>query len=217
MKPTLFGHEPITSISFSNDEIIQDIMTLHQIDRFDLDCTYSIGQFWKNLPQPVHKTDLNPQRKGVVKASSDDLPFDDESMQNIMFDPPFVISGQTYKENKEGSSLIAKRFEGYKNFDALKDHYMGTLQEVHRILQEDGLLVFKCQDTTSSGKNHFSHCMVMNMAIEVGFYPKDLFILLAKNTISAFSPNKWQQQFHARKHHSYFWVFQKTKCKVKYT
>lgn len=66
-KQTLFGFEPITSISFSNDEI-KNIMLLYDIERFDLDCTYSIGQFWKALPQPKHKTDLLPKRPDIVQA-----------------------------------------------------------------------------------------------------------------------------------------------------
>jgi hypothetical protein len=130
--------------------------------------------------------------------------------------PPFVIAGETYKDNDKGSSIIAKRFEGYKNFDELKNHYFGTLKETYRLLQDEGILVLKCQDVVSSGKNHFSHCLVMNMALQVGFYPKDLFILMAKNRINSFNGEKWKNQYHARKHHSYFWVFQKSKCKVNY-
>lgn len=168
MRSSLFGFEPITSISFSNDEIIENIMLLYDIERFDLDCTYSIGQFWKSLPQPRHKSDLLPKRSDIIKASSDDLPFKSNTTTSIMFDPPFVIAGKTYKENKKGSSIIAKRFEGYENFNELKSHYYGTLKETYRILKNDGILVFKCQDVVSSGKNHFSHCLVMNMAIDVG-------------------------------------------------
>jgi tRNA G10 N-methylase Trm11 len=168
------------------------------------------------LPQPRLKTDLLPKNDKVQKASSDNLPFESDSMQSIMFDPPFVIAGETYKDNDKGSSIIAKRFEGYKNFDELKIHYFGTLKETYRLLKEDGILVFKCQDVVSSGKNHFSHCLIMNMALQVGFYPKDLFILMAKNRINSFNGEKWKNQFHARKHHSYFWVLQKSKCRVDY-
>ena len=215
-KQTLFGFEPIKSISFSNDEIIKNIMLLYDIERFDLDCTYSIGQFWKALPQPKHKTDLLPKRPDIVQASSDNLPFESETMKSIIFDPPFVIAGKTYKDNNKGSSIIAKRFEGYKNFDELKNHYYGTLKETYRLLQDEGILVLKCQDVVSGGKNHFSHCIVMNMALQVGFYPKDLFILMAKNRINSFNGEKWKNQYHARKYHCYFWVFQKSKCKVNY-
>lgn len=216
MNNSLFGFTPITSISFSNDEIIKNIMSLNEIDRFDLDCTYSKGVFWKNLPQPRFKSDLIPKRKDIIKASSDDLPFDNEKFESIMFDPPFVIAGENYKDVKEGSSIIAKRFEGYKNFKDLKQHYYGTLKEAFRILKKNGILVLKCQDVVSSGKNHFTHCMVMQMAIEIGFYPKDMFVLMAKNRINSFNGEKWKKQYHARKHHSYFWVFKKTECKVKY-
>lgn len=214
---TIFGVEPIISISFSNDEIIQNIMSLYDIDRFDLDCTYSIGNFWKNLSQPKYKSDLYPKDNETIESSSDNLPFDNDSMDSIMFDPPFVVCGNTYRDNKDGSSIIAKRFEGYRTFDDLKRHYYGTLVELKRILSEGGVIVMKCQDTVSSGKNHFSHCVAMNMAIEVGLYPKDLFILLAKNRINAFNGEKWKNQYHARKHHSYFWVFSNTSCGVDYT
>lgn len=219
MNSTLFGFTPITSISYSNDEIIKNIMTLNGIDFFDLDCTYSKGVFWKNLPQPKNKTDLLPQVKGVIMADSTKLPFNNESMSSIMFDPPFVIvgNGLTYKDNKDkNSSIIAKRFEGFSNFEELKKMYYGTLKEGYRLLKESGIMVFKCQDTVSGGKNHFTHCLVMQMAINIGFYPKDLFVLMTKNTLSAFNGEKWKTQYHARKHHSYFWVFQKVSNKVKY-
>lgn len=214
---TLFGHKPVMSISYSNDEIIKDIMTLHEIEFFDLDCTYSKGVFWKNLPEPTHKTDLYPQSSDVIEANSIDLPFESDSMENIMFDPPFIIVGKSYKDNKKGSSIMAKRFEGYENFQQLKDHYIGTLKETYRLLKEGGTLVFKCQDVVSSGKNHFTHCLVMQMAMQVGFYAMDLHILLSKNRVNAFNGQKWQNQFHARKYHSYFWVFKKVKNRVDYS
>lgn len=72
-----------------------------------------------------------------------------------MFDPLFVIAGETYKNNDKGSSIIAKRFEDYKNSNELKTHYFGTLKETYRLLQNKGILVFKCQDVVSSGKKPF--------------------------------------------------------------
>jgi hypothetical protein len=208
--------QPISSISYSNDEIIKNIMSLYSIERFDLDCTYSIGQFWKVLPQPKYKSDLVPQTPDTIQANSTNLPFENNSMKSIMFDPPFVIAGKTYKDNAKGSSIIAKRFCGYENFNELKTHYYGTIKESYRLLQDGGILVLKCQDTVSSGKNHFSHCIAMDMAIKIGFYPKDLFILIAKHRLNSFNGGKWKNQFHARKYHSYFWVFQKQKCRVDY-
>jgi len=161
------------------------------------------------------KSDLYPVNDTVVEANSENLPFSDNSMRSIMYDPPFLIAGKTYKENKEGSSVIAKRFESYPTYDNLVKNYYNTLKELYRICEKDGYVIFKCQDTVSGGKNHFTHCLIMNMALEVGFYPKDLFILNSQVRINSFG-DRWSKQEHARKYHSYFIVLQKTKPKVKY-
>lgn len=211
----LFGFRPVSSVSYDNDEIIQSIMRLYDIDRFDLDCTYSIGEFWSRLPDPRFKSDLKARFDDVIEASSTNLPFDDDSMNSIMFDPPFVISGQSYAENAEGSSITAKRFEGFTSFKELRDMYWGTMLECRRILAPEGILVVKCQDTVSGGLNHFTHCMISDMAVQLGMYPKDLFILIAKSRLNSFG-GKWENQYHARKYHSYFWVIQNVKCRVDY-
>jgi hypothetical protein len=205
----------IKSVYHSNFEAIKSIMDLYKIDRFDLDCTYSKGSFWKDLPGPVNKSDLIPVNNSVIGASSEDLPFEDNSMKSIMYDPPFVIAGASYKGNKEGSSIIAKRFEGYTNYQELKENYYNSLKELYRICDKGGYVVMKCQDTVSGGKQHFSHVMIMNMAYEIGFYPRDLFILVSNVRINSFG-TKWTKQEHARKYHSYFWVFEKVKPRVKY-
>lgn len=207
--------KPVKSVYNSNFDTIKNIMFLYNIEQFDLDCTYSKGAFWKDLPPPKFKSDLYPVNDTVVEASSENLPFEDGSMKNIMYDPPFVIAGKTYKDNKEGSSIMAKRFEGYNTYNDLTVNYYNTLKELYRICEKGGHVVMKCQDTVSGGKNHFSHCLIMNMAMEIGFYPRDLFILNSNVRLNSFG-TKWTKQEHARKYHSYFWVFEKVKPRVKY-
>jgi hypothetical protein len=208
----------VKSVYGSNYEVIKNIMELYEIEKFDLDCTYSKGSFWKDLPHPTHKTDIYPYNDSVIEASSEDLPFDDNSMKSIMWDPPFVLvgSGKGHKKCKEGSSIIAKRFEGYGTYDDLKSNYYDTMKELFRITDKGGFVVMKCQDTVSGGKQYFSHVMVMNMANKIGFYPRDLFILTSNVRVNAFNGTKWTKQYHARKYHSYFWVFEKVKQKVTY-
>jgi hypothetical protein len=207
--------KPVKSVYETNYDVIKNIMELYKIEKFDLDCTYSKGNFWKDLPSPVNKSDIYPVNDTVVEASSESLPFDDGSMKSVMYDPPFVIAGKGYRDNKEGSSIIAKRFEGFESYEHLRSNYYNTLKELYRVTSKDGFVVFKCQDTVSGGKNHFTHVMVMNMALELGFYPRDMFILTAKMRINSFG-TKWKKQEHARKFHSYFWVFEKRTPRVKY-
>ena len=113
---TLFGDKIIKSISFDEQEIIRDILYLHCNNKdIELDPTYSIGNFNKNgLHQPEHKFDIEPKIDTVIKADCRDLPIDSNSINVIMFDPPFVMGGQTYKDSKKGSCVTAKRFLSLK-------------------------------------------------------------------------------------------------------
>lgn len=211
---TLFGKKIISTISYNEQEIIRDILHLHA-DGGNIDCdpTYSIGNFYKNgLTQPTHKFDKFPQIEGVIEATSDKLPLRDQSMRTIMFDPPFVLGGDTYDDAKEGSCIIAKRFTGFHDFNELKDMYSSSLKEFARVLIGGGIVIFKCQDVVSSALNHFTHAWVMYEAMKYGFYPKDLFILLARARLT---DNRVQQ--HGRKFHAYYWVFKKMPCKVDYS
>ena len=123
----------VKSVYGSNYEMIKNIMDLYGIEQFDLDCTYSKGNFWKDIKGPKHKTDLYPINETVIEANSENLPFESNSMKSIMWDPPFVIvgSGNSHRNSKEGSSIIAKRFEGYGTYEDLKSNYYNTLKELY--------------------------------------------------------------------------------------
>lgn len=208
----LFNNKPIIrSVSCSNDYIIQSILELHVPKRkIDLDPTYSKGIFYKNLPEPRLKYDIYPQAKNVKKADCRKLPIKKNSLDCIMFDPPFLILGEKITETK-GSNIIAKRFSSFVSTKEMLDFYYDSLKEFKRILKDRGILIFKCQDTVSGGINYMSHVYICNMAMDLGFYPKDLFILEAKSRLIG----TYKKQVHARKYHSYFWVFEKNSTKHK--
>lgn len=212
-KEDLFGVVTISTISYNQNEIIENILQLHSPNQqIDLDPTYSIGNFYKNgLKQPKYKFDIEPQIEGVLRADARHLPLGDNEVETIMFDPPFVIGGVTYNESVEGSCIMQKRFSHFASWEELRDLYYNSLKEFYRILKPKGIVIFKCQDCVARNKQYFSHVEVMNYAVQLGFYPKDLFILLAKNRLT---DGRIQQ--HARKFHSYFWVFEKSNCKISY-
>lgn len=143
-----------------------------------------------------------------------DLPIKDESINCQMFDPPFLATTGKSLSLNDNNNIINKRFGVYKNEKELHQMYIDAMKESYRILKNDGILIFKCQDKISSGKQYLSHVFIINDAIKIGFYPEDIFILLAKNRIVA----DWQlkNQKHSRKFHSYFLVFKKNKKKIEY-
>jgi hypothetical protein len=131
-----------------------------------------------------------------------------------MFDSPFLATTGKSLESDSDNNKINKRFGVYPSETELHQFYVDSMKEAYRVLKEYGVLIFKCQDKVSSGRQYFSHCFIKEEAEKIGFYPKDFFILLAKNRIIA----NWQaiNQKNARKYHCYFWVFFKSNTKTVY-
>jgi hypothetical protein len=193
----------IKSISYDQDEIIKNILSLENIDQIDLDPTYSKGVFYKNIKKPRIKSDLIPKDESIIQSCSSSLSFlSDNEVNSIMFDPPF-LAGYT-KQSPSGK--MGERFHGFRYIKDVWAYYAKSLAEFNRVLNKNGTLIFKCQDTVSSGRNHLSHVFIINEAEKLGFYCKDIFILLAKNRMTGHNHAK---QKHARKFHSYFLVFKK--------
>jgi hypothetical protein len=215
----LFGSEEvkveriIKTTSYNQERIIQDIIMLYCPEGIELDPTYSIGNFYKRIPKPKFKYDLKPLLPEVKQADCRKLPHDNCSIKSVMFDPPFV-AGIDREDKGYISGIIRNRFGFYRNVQTeLWEMYHDALREFYRILVPNGILVFKCQDSVDSGKQCLSHVEIINYAISVGFYPIDLFVLIAKQRL--IGPDAHVQQ-HARKFHSYFLVFKKVNCPVKY-
>ena len=207
----------IKSISYDQSEIIRWILQLHvPTGKIDCDPTYSIGNFYKNtgVDEPTYKFDIVPQVDGVEYGDSRNLPLGNASINCLMFDPPFLATTGKSLNQDDGHNIINKRFGVYPSEQELHQFYIDSLKEAYRILKDKGVLIFKCQDKISSGKQYMSHCFVYNEAVKIGFYPKDLFILLAKNRLVA----DWQlkNQKNSRKFHSYFWVFEKSNKRINY-
>jgi hypothetical protein len=202
----------IKSIDYDQHDIIKNIIELHCPEGITLDPTYSKGNFYNKsgVTPPTFKYDLFPQTIDTIKSDANDLQHDNDSIKTIMFDPPFMV-GYT-KETPTG--ILGERFNGFRYIDDLWKWYSECLVEFHRVLEPNGTLIFKCQDTVSSGKQWFSHLFIMNEAEKLGYYNKDLFILLAKNRIIGHNHSNQQ---HARKFHSYFIVLKKVKPNLKQT
>lgn len=190
-----------TSVSYDQSEIIRGIILMHNDGRpIEADVTYSKGVFWRKLPEPQHKFDLFPQSDDVTQADARNVPLPDESIQSLMFDPPFKASNSTVK------GIIENRFSAFASVVELWDFYREATIEHYRILKSGGLYVFKCQDITQSGKFYNTHKVVEDYAEQAGFKMIDMALVI--NASPIWSPNMARQR-HFRKTHSYFYIFRK--------
>ena len=199
----------IRSCEYDQNEILSSIMQLCGIERFDADITYGNGSFYKKIPEPNLKFDIDPQVHGVTEASSVDLPVESSSLHSLVFDPPFMTYVRAGRSGN-GNMIMAKRFGGYWRYDELEAHYRATLEESARVLSKKGIMVFKCQDIVHNHKLHPTHIFVTEWMRD-WFRLKDMFVLAAKSRmpIPQKDGEKKKIQRHARIHHSYFMVLER--------
>lgn len=208
----------IKSISYNQKEILYDIMQLHNNGKpFEVDMTYSTGGFYKInkndnyiIPYPSLKFDVCPQTEDTVKIEPlGNLPLENNSIESIIIDLPFVISPRECKSMhnmKDGSNIIMKRFSSYYPVSEMLESYHHWINEAFRVLKENGICVFKTQATISGGKCYMTPEYSWLCAQQCGFYTQDQFILIAKARLLS---GKIKHQEHARKFSSTFYVFRK--------
>jgi len=191
----------ISTVYFNQVEILNAISKLYLDSKpFELDPCYGQGNFYRRFPEPKWKFDINPRVPGVKKADCRDLSqFSDNSVESIIFDPPFLCGGGN-------NGIMHKKYGSFKNPAEMEKMYSDSLLELHRILTNKGILVFKCMDFIYGRKNYFNHILINNLAAVTGFTAEDLFILVSKNRVMQWNLHTQQ---HARKFHSFFWVFRK--------
>jgi tRNA G10 N-methylase Trm11 len=192
----------LTSIIGKNEDLIPVVLNLYAKDDFKIaDVTYGNGNFWKKVD--TDKYDLYPSD---LKSGIDfrHLPYVDETFDMVVIDPPYMHSSSTpiietldstYRNNKRGGWGTNFVYSLYKD----------GMTEAKRVLNKNGILLIKCQDQVESGKNNFDHIVIYNMAMELNFLAEDLFVL----TRIGQPMMRHSYQLHARKNHSYLWVFRK--------
>jgi len=185
---------------FNNEqELIKALLEIHNNGE-DIECDpmYFKGNFYKEINKPKYKFDINPQVPECEYGDARNLPLPSESLNSIILDPPFLICNR--KSQFEYYSSRTHTF--FKSQDELIECYHEIIKEAYRVLKKKGVLIFKCQDYTDS-KTIMTHCLVYELAATLGFYAKDIAILVLPNKVY----NGNTKQRHLRKIHTYFWVF----------
>ncbi len=198
--------------SGSTDKCLKDIFEMHiKEDYIDCDLTYSIGNFYKKsgLPEPNNKFDKypNPKYPDVLPLEEvDNLP--DGCFSSIIVDPPFVI-----REKKEGVSngKTVDRFGGYKDYNDLIESNRWLIATAGRLLKEEGILVYKIQDTVSSGRQVWTHTKIEQFAADNHLEPVEMYLCDNQSNMSI----KEGVQKHARKAFSFIYTFVKVEEKTR--
>jgi tRNA G10 N-methylase Trm11 len=200
-----------------NSEIFPKILELH-VPKGSLiaDVTYGTGIFWQNVPKDRYSIKGTDIKTGVDCRN---LPYEDSSIDCVVLDPPYMeglfrrssenLAGTgTYKAFRRTYSNGEETEGGPKWHEAVLDLYFRAGREAYRVLRKSGILIVKCQDEVSAGKQRFTHIEIVNEYERLGYYSKDLFVVVRTNNASI---SRLKKQVHARKNHSYFLVFVKAR------
>lgn len=133
----------------TNAELICDVAALGWLPEGDsvLDCTYGLGKFWtKYRPSGLIGSDMNPEKAPDVVANFTMLPFDHASVDVVVFDPDYKLSG----------TPALGSFDARYGTDVAKtpvERLRGITEGAHeaaRVARKH--LLVKCQDQVVSGE-----------------------------------------------------------------
>jgi hypothetical protein len=160
------------------------------------DVTFGDGAFWREVP-PVYQVKATDIQGGVDFR---DLPYDDESIDALVLDPPYQSGGG-------GGLGVSESYHTQKmGHEGIIELYGMGIVEAKRVLRQKGVLIVKCQDEVASRRQQWTHLELMILLDEeLGFQCLDLFVFMQMRLPMM----RHTTQVHARKNHSYFLVAEK--------
>lgn len=177
------------------------------------DVTSGKRVFWTHVAAQDYQllmTDLRYPKYGTDCRA---LPYKDNSIECVVFDPPYMHTAKTahlghqgFEENYRNNA--SRNGSEKKYHDAVLDLYFQAADEAYRVLREDGIYIVKCADEVCSNEQRLTHVEIITELARKGFIAEDLFVLMRINKPGVSRATK---QVHARKNHSYFIVFRKPK------
>ena len=205
-----------TSIGGNNADLIAHVAELYLPDGAQVaDVTWGKGVFWRKMTTPrrleLWASDINdhgeeiaqthPNVTGWATADFTALPYTDNHFDVLVLDPPYIHSpGQHITDSRYNNRATTK---GMYHDDIMR-LYQAGMKEAQRVVKGDGQVWVKCKDQVMSGRQQWAHIELFNAATDLGMYGRDLFVLTPTSRTSS---NRWNRQLHARKNHSFLWVF----------
>lgn len=198
----------------TNDEVFPHILALYVAPGSTVaDVTYGKGVFWRTILPGRFKLLASDLKSGIDCRS---LPYGDASLDCVVFDPPYMHTPggtahanhqnyENYYANNLGAGGSPKKYHG-----AVLDLYFRTANEAKRVLRAEGIFIVKCGDEVCANQQRLTHVELINEFCSQGFVIEDLFVLLRNNRPGV---SRVLRQVHARKNHSYFLVFRKSKAR----
>jgi tRNA G10 N-methylase Trm11 len=174
------------------------------------DVTYGRGNFWKKIPKGLYELLATDLKTGV---DARELPYEDETLDVVVFDPPYMHSSGGSSHASGASTAMDKYYRNNATKRVSDGHlqvldlYFTAAVEARRVLRRKGIYVVKCQDEVCANRQRLSHVEIIQNHQDNGWICEDLFVVVRNGTPVV---SRMKRQLHARKNHSYFLVFRRS-------
>lgn len=212
---------PVSVVDGKDSEIIPLLLKMHAPEvpnPIILDCTYNTGKMWKGLNVKPLRFDINSSLDVDVVGDFNRLPFQSNSIDVIVFDPPHLPTNAA----SANSSLIYKTRYGITANDDLREGdnisplFAPFLKEAKRVLRSHGIILAKLIDLIHNHKYQWQHVDFINTVKNLDLTPCD--VVIKSDPVSAnLQSSKWVNILHFRRKHTYWIVVRKGPCERKIT
>lgn len=199
----------------TNDGLFPSILRLYVAKGSKIaDVTWGRGVFWKHVPKGDYQLLATDLKDGVDARK---LPYKDGELDCVVFDPPYMHtpggSAHVNHQNYEGYYRNNVANSPKKYHEAVLDLYFTAAVEALRVLREEGIYIVKCADEVCANEQRLTHVEIINELSQNGFIVEDLFVLMRNGKPGV---SRILKQVHARKNHSYFIVFRRSKVRKRW-
>jgi hypothetical protein len=192
----------VRTVYGDNSALISAVARLYLPDgALVADVTWGEGVFWRRFNGRRRVTLIGSDVRPLAEVQADfrRLPYADASVDVAALDPPYTHCGHYLNNHRYGSSLT-----DHMRHAEIMALYREGMVEARRVLRPGGTMWVKCKDENDH-KQNWAHITLHNIALELALKPVDLFVLASRPAPT----RRWRRQLHARKTHSYLWIFRR--------
>jgi len=219
-----------TLSSGSNADLLVDVARLYIPDgALVADVTWGHGIFWQKTdtsrftlvgsdvaPEVIRAAHVAPDQLALFTvpaptffvADCAALPYRHQSLDVVVLDPPYLHYPGPHLAQDFYNNVATT--QGMSHHRILRDLYCPAILDAARVLKPGGLLLVKGKDEIERGTQCWSRDELPRAATRAGFTEQDMFLYEASRTLTLLRWSGHAPQRHARKNHSYLFVFRLT-------